>query len=110
MNKVLSIDEFDALEQISRLGRSGKPSICVNRNAKRLCGIKFASYRKDGQLELTDEGSAVYQTLYRRIAAGAAAAGCQADTGSVCVFEQEKFYHLQRGKRSGQPARSGVSG
>jgi len=64
MNKVLSIDEFDALEQISRLGRSGKPSICVNRNAKRLCGIKFASYRKDGQLELTDEGRAVLFTKH----------------------------------------------
>ena len=36
-----------------------KPSACVNRNAKRLCGIKFASYRKDGQLELTDEGKTV---------------------------------------------------
>ena len=59
MNKDLSIDEFDALEQISRLGRQNKPTACVNRNAKRLCGIKFASYRKDGQLELTDEGRAV---------------------------------------------------
>ena len=59
MNKQLSIDEFDALEQISRLTKQVKPSACVNRNAKRLCGTKFASYRKDGQLELTDEGVAV---------------------------------------------------
>ncbi len=58
MNKDLSIDEFDALEQISRLSKMVKPSACVNRNAKRLCGIKLASYRKDGQLELTDEGRA----------------------------------------------------
>ena len=64
MNKQLSIDEFDALEQIGRLGRSGKPSVCVNRNAKRLCGIKFASYRKDGQLELTEEGRAVLFTKH----------------------------------------------
>jgi len=59
MNKNLSIDEFDALEQIGRSSKNIKPTACVNRNAKRLCGIKFASYRKDGQLELTDEGKAV---------------------------------------------------
>lgn len=59
MNKELSIDEFDALEQISHLKKQVKPTACVNRNAKRLCGIKFASYRKDGQLELTDEGRSV---------------------------------------------------
>lgn len=59
MNKDLSIDEFDALEQISRLSKNVKPSACVNRNAKRLSGIKFASFKKDGQLELTDEGRAV---------------------------------------------------
>ncbi|MET3105748.1 hypothetical protein AAKU67_000279 [Oxalobacteraceae bacterium GrIS 2.11] len=59
MDKNLSIDEFDALEQIGRLSKNVKPTACVNRNAKRLCGIKFASYRKDGQLELTDEGKAV---------------------------------------------------
>lgn len=59
MNKDLSIDEFDALEQISRLTRQVKPTACVNRNAKRLCGIKLSSFRKDGQLELTDEGRAV---------------------------------------------------
>ena len=64
MNKDLSIDEFDALEQISLLGRNGKPSVCVNRNAKRLCGIKFASYRKDGQLELTEQGRAVLFTKH----------------------------------------------
>ena len=59
MNKDLSIDEFDALEQISRLTRQVKPTACVNRNAKRLCGIKLSSFRKDGLLELTDEGRAV---------------------------------------------------
>ncbi|PRC92256.1 hypothetical protein [Solimicrobium silvestre] len=58
MNKDLSIDEFDALEQISRLSKNVKPTACVNRNAKRLCGIKLASYRKDGQLELTEQGNA----------------------------------------------------
>jgi len=56
MNKDLSIDEFDALEQISRLNKNVRPTACVNRNVKRLSGIKLVSYRKDGQLELTDEG------------------------------------------------------
>ena len=59
MNKDLSIDEFDALEQIGCLSKHGKLSVCIMRNAKRLCGIKYASYRKDGQLELTDGGRQV---------------------------------------------------
>lgn len=58
VNKELSIDEFDALEQISRLSKHVTPSACVKRNAKRLSGIKFVCYRKDGQLELTEEGRA----------------------------------------------------
>ena len=78
MNKNLSIDEFNALEQISQLTRGAKPSICINRNAKRLCGIKFATYRKDGQLELTQEGRAVLHSKHcldalRRIAANSSA-------------------------------------
>jgi hypothetical protein len=59
MEKKLSIDEFDALEQISRLTSKSQMTACVNRNAKRLSGIKFAAFRKDGLLELTEEGRAV---------------------------------------------------
>ena len=58
MNKELSIDEFDALEQISQLSNNVRPSACVNRNVKRLSGIKLVSYRKDGHLELTEDGKA----------------------------------------------------
>jgi hypothetical protein len=58
VNKELSIDEFDALELISRLSKNVKPNACVNRNVKRLSGIKLVCYRKDGQLELTEEGRA----------------------------------------------------
>lgn len=58
MNKELSIDEFDALEQISQLSKNVRPTACVNRNIKRLSGIKFVSYRKDGHVELTEEGRA----------------------------------------------------
>jgi hypothetical protein len=63
MSKDLSIDEFDALEQISRHTRSTKPSICVARNVRRLSGIKYVSYRKDGQLELTEQG---HMALYAK--------------------------------------------
>ncbi|MCD6027023.1 MAG: hypothetical protein K0R08_1542 [Solimicrobium sp.] len=56
MNKDLSIDEFEALEYISLLSKNVRPNACVNRNVKRLCGIKLVSYRKDGQLELTESG------------------------------------------------------
>ena len=61
MNHKLSIDEFDALEQVSQLGKHGKPSVCVNRNAKKLSGIKLIAFRKDGSLELTEIGR---QTLF----------------------------------------------
>lgn len=56
MNQKLSIDEYDALEQVSKLPRTGRPSACVARNTKRLTGIKLLSHRKDGGLELTDTG------------------------------------------------------
>jgi len=56
MSHKLSIDEYDALEQVSKLVRNTKPSACVARNTKRLCGIKLISQRKDGGLELTENG------------------------------------------------------
>ncbi|MBX9869216.1 MAG: hypothetical protein K2X63_05415 [Burkholderiaceae bacterium] len=56
MNQQLSIDEYDALEQISRLTKQARPSACVARNTKRLSGIKLIAYRKDGSLELTETG------------------------------------------------------
>lgn len=59
MNQKLSIDEYDALEQASKLQRSARPSACVARNTKRLCGIKLLAYRKDGSLELTETGRQV---------------------------------------------------
>lgn len=56
MEHQLSSDEYDALEQVSKLARNDKPSACVKRNAKRLTGIKMLAYRKDGGLELTESG------------------------------------------------------
>ncbi|MFZ6653620.1 hypothetical protein [Undibacterium sp. TJN19] len=61
MSHKLSIDEYDALEQLSKLPRAAKPNACISRNAKRLTGIKLMAHRKDGGLELTDTGR---QTLF----------------------------------------------
>lgn len=61
MNDKLTLDEFDALGQIGNGPKHGKPSACVSRNAKRLAGLKYVAYRKDGALELTEKGS---QTLF----------------------------------------------
>ena len=59
MNHKLSIDEYDALEQISKLPKNVKPNACIGRNTKRLSGIKLVTYRKDGSLELTEIGRQV---------------------------------------------------
>jgi len=59
MNHKLSIDEYDALEQISKLPKNVKPNACIGRNTKRLSGIKLVTYRKDGSLELTEMGRQV---------------------------------------------------
>ena len=52
----LSKDEFEALAQINAAKKHERPSACVARNAKRLAGLKYVSYGKDGQLMLTDKG------------------------------------------------------
>jgi hypothetical protein len=59
MNQKLSIDEIDALEQVSTNGRAARPSACVARNSKRLIGIKLMSHRRDGGFELTENGRQV---------------------------------------------------
>ena len=61
MSDDLTRDEFDALGQVSRREHRGRPSACVARNAKRLTGLKFLEYGRDGQLSLTEKGK---QTLF----------------------------------------------
>lgn len=61
MKDSLSIDEYDALEQISKAARHERPSACVARNTKRLSGLKFVAYGKDGHLAITEKGK---QTLF----------------------------------------------
>ncbi|MBI3285057.1 MAG: hypothetical protein HYZ65_09460 [Burkholderiales bacterium] len=103
MNHKLSIDEYDALEQVSKLARGVRPSACVARNTKRLCGIKLLAQRKDGGLELTETGR---QTLFikqcidglRAIAADPAAPL----TGPVATFLGKKG-HILINPESGRP-------
>lgn len=57
----LTLDEFDALKQIATGPGHGRPSACVARNTKRLTGLKYISYAKDGSLGLTDKGR---QTMF----------------------------------------------
>lgn len=63
MNHHLTRDEFAALEEVRnaqsapRGAKPAKHSACVARNGKRLVGIKFLSYRKDGTYALTENGT-----------------------------------------------------
>jgi hypothetical protein len=52
----LSMDQLDALKQISRIEKHERPSACVARNTKTLTGLKYVSYGKDGRLALTEKG------------------------------------------------------
>jgi hypothetical protein len=61
MDDSLTIDEYDALAQITTARKGERVSACVARNAKRLSGLKFVTHGKDGQLALTDKG---IQTLF----------------------------------------------
>ena len=55
MDDSLTIDEYDALEQIGKGQKSARLSACVARNAKRLSALKYAAYGKDGSLSLTEK-------------------------------------------------------
>jgi hypothetical protein len=59
----LTLDQLEALAQISRANRHERVSACVARNAKTLTGLKYAAYGKDKQLALTEKGQ---QTLFVR--------------------------------------------
>lgn len=61
MDDSLTKDEYDALVALSRGAKPGRVSACVARNAKRLTGLKYLSYNKDGSLSLTEKGQ---QTLF----------------------------------------------
>jgi predicted transcriptional regulator len=87
MTHRLSRDEFDALEEVNRMAKSAKPSACVARNAKHLCGIKFLVHRKDNSYALTDKGT---EALFvRRCIAGLEAIAADPEVklaGDVTTF------------------------
>ena len=56
MSNDLTKDEYDALGQIAKGPARGTETACVARNAKRLSGLKFISYEKNGRLTLTEKG------------------------------------------------------
>ena len=56
-NEKLTTDEYDALEQIARGIKGDRVSACVARNAKRLSGLKLATFSRDGRLSITDNTS-----------------------------------------------------
>jgi hypothetical protein len=95
----LSKDELNALEQISEMrGRPGKPSACVARNTKRLAGLKFISYGRDGSLALTDKGK---DTLFlEQCVAGLRAV--QADAGAK-LLPQVAAFLLRKGHIAALP-------
>lgn len=101
MNNRLSKDEFDALLEMNGAARGGRTSACVARNTKRLTGLKFLAYGKDGGLGLTDKGR---QTLFvqscingLRAVANDPQARLQAD---VALFLGKKG-HIQPGELPG---------
>ncbi len=61
MDEGLTTDEYDALGQIGKGQKAARQSACVARNTKRLSGLKYVAYAKDGSLALTEKGQ---QTLF----------------------------------------------
>lgn len=61
VNDSLTKDEYDALGEISQPKKQERVSACVARNTKRLSGLKYVTYSKNGQLMLTEKGQ---QTLF----------------------------------------------
>ncbi len=62
-NDNLTNDEYDALDHIRRGAQHDRVNACVGRNAKRLAGLKFIQYGRDGKIALTDKGQ---QVLFMR--------------------------------------------
>jgi hypothetical protein len=102
MGDDLSIDELDALEQINKGLKEGRPSACVARNAKRLAGLKYIQYAKSGAMSITDKGK---QTLFikrciegLRAVANDPAAGLKPD---VVTFLAKKGHIVANANDSG---------
>lgn len=62
-NDNLTNDEYDALDHIRRGAQHDRVNACVGRNSKRLAGLKFIQYGRDGKVALTEKGQ---QVLFMR--------------------------------------------
>lgn len=74
-NQKLTVDEYDALEEVRRGIKGDRPSACVGRNTKKLSGLKLISVARNGRIALTEAGQ---QALFLRrciLALRAVAAG-----------------------------------
>lgn len=92
-NHVLTNDQLAALDEVSRMAKSAKPSACVARNAKHLIGIKLLRHRKDGGFALTESG--VEAVFVRSCIAGLRAVAESPDTkldAAVAAFLGRKGY------------------
>ena len=112
MNQSLSNDEYDALEQIRKNLRTERVSACIARNTKRLSGLKFIAYARDGQLSLTEKGQQIL--FIRRCILGLRAVSTESKTvldadvatflgkkGHVTVLPDDAGYEItQRGTES----------
>lgn len=105
----LSKDELDALEQISKGLKDGRPSACVARNVKRLSGLKYVQHAENGSRTITDKGK---QTLFiKRCIDGLRAvsleatnemaadvAGFLAKKGHIAIKPDDKFEITPKGR------------
>jgi hypothetical protein len=112
MNQSLSNDEYDALEQIRKNLRTERVSACIARNTKRLSGLKFIAFARDGQLSLTEKGQQIL--FIRRCILGLRAVSTDTKTvldadvatflgkkGHVTVLPDDAGYEItQRGTES----------
>lgn len=92
-NHVLTNDQLAALDEVSRMPKSAKPSACVARNAKHLIGIKYLRHRKDGGFALTETGEEA--VFIRKCIAGLRAIGDNPDAqldAAVAIFLGRKGY------------------
>jgi len=101
MKDSLTIDEYDALNQISKLPKNERPSACVARNVKRLSGLKFIAYGKDGSLSLSDKGKQVLFLKNCIDGLRAVAADSAAVLGADVITFLSKKGHIKAGEGGG---------
>lgn len=102
MTKDLTIDEFNALEEISKSSKHAKASPCVGRNTKKLSGLKYISIARDGSLSVTEKGQQALFSKYCITGLRAIASGEDGTLDSaVAIFLARKSYIAERANGAG---------